>query len=535
MRRAPEPPYRRSIPKDERRRRSEARFGPLLDFAPDAIVGIDPDGTIILVNALCEATFGYSRAELLGQTLEELLPFQHRDGHIKHRAAYVKSPSLRPMGVGRDLLARRKDGTEFPVTVMLSTIDQDDGVIVLAAVHDLTERMDAERERAELEMRLQQAQRLESVGQLAGGVAHDFNNLLAVILNYTSFVAETVTDEQTRHDLDQIRIAAERGADLTRQLLLFSRLEPSVPELVDLSQTLADVSEMLRRTIGEHVELDISLAPGGAIVRADRSKLEQVLVNLIVNARDAMPDGGRVTVETAVVSVGPADENWPGLPLRPGDYVRLTVTDTGCGMSREVRERAFEPFFSTKPRGSGTGLGLATVYGVITEAGGHVKLYSELGAGTTVSVYLPAAEERRAVARTVDPRPQAEAGGGTVLVVEDEDAVREIARRILLRNGYDVVTAATPAEALALASELARPTLVVSDVVMPGMSGPDLLGQLRMRWPDLPGLLMSGYPADNAGRVNMRDYSLVHKPFTETELLTYVSEVLSASGSVPGA
>jgi PAS domain S-box-containing protein len=513
---------------DERLRLSEDRFRQLLDLAPDAILGVDGRGVIILANALCESTFGYTRDEMAGRPVEMLVPAIHREHHHEHRRAYMASPSLRPMGVGRDLSALRRDGTEFPVTVTLSTIETEDGTVVLAAVHDLTDRVYAERERAELEIRLQQAQRIESVGQLAGGVAHDFNNLLAVILNYTMFVAEKVDDDETLRDLEQIRIAAERGADLTRQLLLFSRLKPSVPEPVDLGVALTEVGELLRRTIGEHVALDIRPASDSAVVQGDRGKLEQVLVNLIVNARDAMPDGGRITVDTARIHVVDDGLDWPGLDLSPGEYVCLRVTDTGQGMDQDVLARAFEPFFTTKPRGQGTGLGLATVYGIVSEAGGQVKIYSERGAGTTVSVYLPAAYVSAPVsdAPPLSPMPDAD---GSVLLVEDEDAVREIASRILGRHGFDVVAACSPAEALDLAGGIDRPRLVISDVVMPGMSGPDLVLQLREIWPGVPALLMSGYPADAAERVDVGSRALVYKPFTEAELLEYVHDVLEAA------
>ncbi|HEV3066866.1 MAG TPA: ATP-binding protein, partial [Streptosporangiaceae bacterium] len=310
------------------------------------------------------------------------------------------------------------------------------------------EALEAPEREERVQAQLQQAQRLESLGQLAGGVAHDFNNLLAVILNYTSFVSDELADpaesgwperlESARSDLGQIRQAAERAAGLTRQLLAFARREVARPQVLDLGKVIIGVEEMLRRTLGEHIELSTSLAGGLWPVLADPGQLEQVLVNLAVNARDAMPSGGTLTIDTSNITVDAATIAG-GSEARHGRNVRLRVSDTGTGMTAQVIEHVFEPFFTTKEEGTGTGLGLATVYGILAQAGGTIKIYSEPGAGTTFNIMLPVTAE--AAAPIAEPVPyQRSPKGETVLVVEDAEALREVTRRIFARNGYQVIT-----------------------------------------------------------------------------------------------
>jgi PAS domain S-box-containing protein len=509
-------------------RDSESRFRTLVEVAPNAIVGSDARGRITLVNALTERLFGYERSELLGRPIEVLLPPEFHRAHVTDRQAYLRDPGMRPMGAGREVFGVTRDGRRFPVSVTLSTVGSGDDVTVLAAVNDLTDRVRSERERVQLEKQLHQLQRLESVGQLAGGIAHDFNNLLAVILNYASFVSESVEAGSELHgDVCQIIAAAERAAGLTRQLLLFSRMEPTEVQNLDLNEVAGEMRALLRRTIGEDVEIRTELAERVAVVAMDRTQLDQVLMNLVLNARDAMADGGSITIETAMADVDDREE-WPSLELAPGRYVRLSVTDTGTGMTRETMARALEPFFTTKPRGEGTGLGLAMVYGVVTKAGGGVHLYSEPGLGTTVTVYLPAvAGEASAGTGEGLHRPGT---GERVLVVEDEDAVREIVRRVLTRNGYEVVTAATPSDALALAEQVASPELVISDVVMPEMSGLALAERLHEHWPGVPVLFMSGYPSDLRARRMGADVPMIRKPFGQSALLGSVRELIDRQG-----
>jgi signal transduction histidine kinase/CheY-like chemotaxis protein len=383
-----------------------------------------------------------------------------------------------------------------------------------------------------------QAQRMENLGQLAGGVAHDFNNLLAVILNYVSFVSEelaaaTESDwrqrcETARDDLGQIKRAGERAAGLTRQLLAFARREVIQPQVLDLDSVITAVEQMLRRTLGEHIELVISLAGDLHPVLADPGQLEQVLVNLALNARDAMPAGGTLTIDTGNVTVD-ADSVAGGSKSRQGQNVRLRVSDTGTGMTRDVIEHAFEPFYTTKRDSSGTGLGLATVYGILTQAGGNIRIYSEPGTGTTFTIMLPVTEE--AAAPIPEPAPyEREPKGETVLIVEDEAALREVTKRIFTRNGYRVITAGNGPEALDLArGHPGEIHLLVTDVVMPHMLGKEVAEKMRVIKPSIEVLFMSGYARPvlaSQGRLEPH-VALVEKPFSEAELMAKAGQVLN--------
>jgi len=523
---------------------TDPRFVGLLEAAPDAMVCVGGDGRIALVNAQVERLFGYGREELVGEPVELLVPDGVRDVHPGHRAGYLADPRPRPMGAGMELAGRRRDGSTFPAEISLSAIDTTEGVLVTAAVRDITERLefqaDRERlrvqaERGRLERQLHQSQRLESLGQLAGGVAHDFNNLLGAILNYSAFVAEEVAAEagQSRwdavlDDVNEIQQAARRAADLTHQLLAFARREVIQPRVLDLNAVVASVQQLLVRTLGEHVELTIALDGDLRPVLADPGQIEQVLVNLAVNARDAMPSGGRLTIETRNTQV---DEAYAGgrPNLVPGWYAGLKVSDTGTGMPQEVIDRAFEPFFTTKPKGQGTGLGLATTYGIITQAGGALRIYSEPGLGTTLDVLLPMTEQVRVQeTRPAEPAPGA---GQTVLVVEDEAALREVTRRLLSRNGYQVLAAAGGQGALdLLASHRGLIDVLLTDVVMPRMQGREVAERVRALQPGARVLYMSGYTQGLLGEQGVLEpgVQLIEKPFTERGLLVRMNEVLSA-------
>jgi signal transduction histidine kinase len=394
-------------------------------------------------------------------------------------------------------------------------------------------RLLAEAATQRLENRLHQAERLESLGQLAGGVAHDFNNLLAVILNCADFVAEATADnEPVRADVEQIRTAAERAARLTRQLLIFGRREQGKLEALDLSLITADLQGLLARSIGENVKLIVRPAAGLPAVHADRGQIEQVLVNLAVNARDAMPDGGTLTIETRSTDLDAQHERLhPG--AKPGRYVELSVSDTGVGMSPDVARRIFDPFFTTKPRGKGTGLGLATVHGIVTAAGGSLTVDSEQGAGTTFRAFFPAAEGKPPAPG--GPRVVAanRGSGETVLLVEDDPAVLAVTARILRRNGYLVHAAATGAQALALAAEHEF-DLLLTDQVMPEISGPELAQRIQQMRPKAAVLFMSGYSENVPGPRNAPTggATLVRKPFTEQALLGSIHACLTAPGAV---
>jgi PAS domain S-box-containing protein len=527
------------------RRRAEQKFRDLLESAPDAVIGVDVDGRIVMANGQSERLFGYKRDELIGQPIEMLVPEASRPVHPERRSNYMLDPHSRPMGAGMELAARRRDGTEFPVEISLSAIETEDGLLVSAAVRDVTERIEArgmaERlraaaEREQFEARLHQSERLESLGHLAGGVAHDFNNLLGAILNYAAFVTTGLerlqlpagVADELLHDAAQIQRAVQRGADLTRQLLAFGRREVVRPEMISLNAVIGEVEDMLRRTIGEDIELEVALHAEPSTILADRGRLEQVLVNLAVNARDAMRvGGGRLIIDTANTDADEAlASGFAG--LKPGSYIRLRVSDTGHGMTPDVMQRAFEPFYTTKAKGEGTGLGLATVYGIVTQAGGYVQLYSEIDHGTTLTAMFPAADAPAAAAApALAPAPTL--GTETVLVVEDEDAMREVTTRILRRAGYQVLSAdCGPAAIEVLRGATGRIDLLLTDVVMPHMLGKELADSARAMYPGMRVLFMSGYAEpvlSNKGTLEP-GIVLVEKPFSEATLLAQVRDVL---------
>jgi signal transduction histidine kinase len=391
---------------------------------------------------------------------------------------------------------------------------------------------------AQLQAQLQQSQRLESLGQLAGGVAHDFNNLLAVILSYASFVSEELAAppdsdwakklESARSDVGHITRAAERAAILTRQLLAFARREVIRPRVLNLDNVITGVDDMLRRTLGAQVELITTLGGDLWPVLADPGQLEQVLVNLVVNARDAMPDGGTLTIDTSNITVD-ADTIAGGSRAQPGRNVRLRVSDTGTGIPADVIERVFEPFFTTKNEGTGTGLGLATVYGIITQAEGSIQIYSEPGTGTTFSITLPVTAVE--AVPMAEPVPYQRAPKGeTILVVEDEEALREVTERIFTRNGYHVITAANGREALAIArGHPGEIHLLATDVVMPHMLGKEVAEKMQEIKPGVAVLFMSGYARTVLAAQGSLDpnVALVEKPFSEAELLKQAGQVLN--------
>jgi signal transduction histidine kinase/CheY-like chemotaxis protein len=484
--------------------REQAAYRVLFDGSP-LPMWVHDSGTrrILEANAAAVAAYGYVHDELLEITVDDL----------------EREPGLHV----------RKDGSALEVSVASHAIDfrGHDACVVIA--EDVTEK-------ERLRHQLQQSQRLESLGQLAGGVAHDFNNLLAVILGYAAFIerraAEGSDDER---DVAQIREAGERATRLTRQLLAFARREVVRPSVLDLTGVVLEMEQLLRRTIGEHVLLETSLAPDLWPIMSDYGQLEQVLLNLAVNARDAMPEGGSLTLDTENVAVDAAYASTrPG--LAPGRYVRLRVSDTGVGMEPEVAARAFEPFFTTKPKGQGTGLGLATIHGIVTAAGGHVQIYSEPGLGTTFTVLLPATDAP-VPAHPPAPAERASGGGETILVVEDEPAMLEVTRRILEANGYKVLAAPSGIEALRLATEHPGPIdLLLTDVVMPVMLGKEVAEKVTALRPDTCVLFMSGYAQAVIGP--MGDLSggreIIDKPFTEAALLERLRSLLGARAGQPG-
>ncbi|HET9932248.1 MAG TPA: ATP-binding protein [Polyangiaceae bacterium] len=396
------------------------------------------------------------------------------------------------------------------------------------ALKELEERRRTQAQLDRTEAQLRQSQKMDAVGQLAGGIAHDFNNLLSVILSFSSMAREALPPgDPIRDDLSEVSLAGERAAALTKRLLTFSRQQIVEPRLVDVGEVTRGMEMMLRRLLGEHVELDVNVAPELFPVMADAGQLEQVLMNLAVNARDAMPDGGKLTIELGNVHLSGEYTN-SYLGVSDGDYLMLAVSDTGSGMDRETQSRIFEPFFTTKPQGKGTGLGLSTVYGIVKQSGGHVWVYSEPGEGTTFKVYLPRGSGDAAVPRARPPLVVRLNGSETVLLVEDDEQVRKAARGILRRNGYEVVEATGASQAVEFAESGGRFDVLLTDVIMPQVGGMQLIERLRAVRPELRAVCMSGYAAEAALRHGLieRGIAFVQKPLTPEALLLKVREAL---------
>jgi PAS domain S-box-containing protein len=636
----------------------------LLESIPDAIVAVNREGTIVQVNSQTQTLFGYPHDELIGQPIEVLVPERYRAVHKGHRSDFASEPKLRRMGAGLDLYGRRKDGTEFPVEISLSPVETDEGMLVLSAIRDITDRKRTEEElreaHAELgrnaerqlwdyrermaaivdssqdaiigkdlngkiiswnkgaernygytaaeavgqpisiivpddrpneipdilekikrgeiigfyesvrlakdgkrldvsltvmplrnnegkivgasaiarniteekraQEQLRQAQKMEAIGRLAGGVAHDFNNILGIITSCTELLRSREQAPGSVQYVDTIRKAAERGASLTRQLLAFSRKQVLEPRVLDLNERVKESAKLLRPLMGDDVQIVIGMKAASAPVEADPGQLDQIIMNLAVNARDAMPRGGKLIVETSIVEF---DETFAQqLPsMTPGSYVLLAVSDSGTGMDEATVSHIFEPFFTTKELGKGTGLGLATVYGIVKQSGGHIWVYSEPGRGTTFKIYLPSAEHK--IGGGTMPEMQSalpRVTGKTVLLVEDDEMMRKLTRQLLEQQGYNVMEASDGRSALdLLESDHASIDLVLTDVVMRGMSGPELVLQLSETRPNLKFVYMSGYTGELIAEhdVMKSGVMLLEKPFSRSVLLTTLQRALS--------
>jgi two-component system cell cycle sensor histidine kinase/response regulator CckA len=471
---------------------------------------------------LCEL-LGYTEKELLALNVADVTHAEDVEGDLAERRRLIQGDAR-----SYDLLMRllRRDGKVVWVDANNSVVQDAGGapLYFLAYIRDVSERKI-------LEEQLRQAQKMEAVGQLAGGVAHDFNNLLTAIIGNAELLLRTIDlEDRRRLDVLEINRAAHRAATLTRQLLAFSRKQVLQPRIVDLNDVVTELTAMLRRVIGEHVELRLQLEPGLGRVLADPGQLEQVITNLAVNARDAMPSGGTLTIRTANLDAADVPPSSPESSLLLGPLVELSVSDDGVGMDERTQARLFEPFFTTKELGRGTGLGLATVYGIVRQSGGHIRVSTRLHHGSTFTIYLPMAEGL--------PEPGVEAGGwtdmprgtGTVLVVEDEDAVRYLACRVLRGNGYRVLEASDPAAALLIVRTEGQPVdLLVTDIVMPGMSGPALAERLVAGWPDLKVLYITGYAQEAIERQGALPAggALLEKPFTAQQLADSVRRALA--------
>lgn len=506
---------------------AERRFQRLLEAAPDAILEIESDGRIALANESTDRMFGYSRDELVGQNVEMLVPAGMRAGHRAHRAAYSHHPRSRPMGIGLQLNAQKKDGTLFPVEISLSPIPADGETSVIAVVRDVTEHRRAHELLHRSEERLRQAEKLEALARLAGGTAHEFNNLLTMVLGYSELLQPLVESNQEREYVEKIRVAAKKAASLTRQLLAFGRRQVLMPQVLDLNVVVAETVKVLARVMGEGVETMFISAPEPAWVRADSTQIEQIIANLVVNAREAMPHGGKL--ELTLDNVELSEDDIRPLPgLIPGPYVLLRVSDTGVGMDPQVQARIFEPFFSTRQFGKAAGLGLATVYGIVSQSRGAIFVQSQPGVGTTFSIYLPRLAEDEAPElnrKSLDSLRGAE----TILLVEDQPHLLELSCEFLQRLSYRVLTAASGEEAIEVAERFAGEIdLLLTDVVMPGINGRQLALELKKTRSSMKVLYVSGF-TDEAFDQDASLASgevLLEKPFELEELARKIREML---------
>ncbi len=497
---------------EESLRLGEARIRGIVNTAPDAIMTLNESGQIESANLAAERLFGYTSEELLGKPISELTP---GDSHADQ--PYIPQ-------VGRyERVARRRNGEQFPIELSIGEMRVGFKRILIGIVHDLTERK-------HLEKQLLQAQKMEAIGRLAGGVAHDFNNLLSIILASSSTLLDEMDPEDEAYALvSEIEKAGERAAGLTRQLLAFSRGQILETKILDLNQVILGVVRMLRRLIGEDIDLVTRLAPDLGRIRADLGQLEQVILNLAVNSRDAMPDGGRIVIRTRNVS----EEELPAevrQNMRPGPCVMMSLRDTGCGMDETTKSHLFEPFFTTKGPGKGTGLGLATVYGIVKQSEGHITVESEPGKGALFCIYLPRVDAAPADdwLATNKMRDQF-SGHETVLLVEDETDVRALASRLLKKRGYRVLEASDGHEALEIVEKQTEAIdLLLTDVVMPKMNGRELANRILQLRPNMRILYFSGYTDDSILRhgINAAGIHFLQKPFTPDTLARKVREVI---------
>lgn len=509
---------------------AQDRYRSITHSAPDAIITGGSDGNIRDWNQGAERMFGYSAAEVCGRSIAPLMPERYRDRHAEGMERVNAGGVPHLMGTVVEFVGLRRDGSEFPLELSIAGWDSPDGRFCSAIVRDISERRRAELELREAEAQLRQSQKMEAVGRLAGGVAHDFNNLLSVILGYGELLLNDIpADDPHRDDLEQMHKAAIRAKTLTRQLLAFGRRQTLDIKVVDINSVIRDVERLLRRTIGEDVALNLALSDREAHVRIDAGQIEQVLVNLAVNAREAMPNGGRLSVETAAVEL---DETYtaakPGMV--PGAHVMIAVNDSGVGMDKDTLEHIFEPFFTTRPPGEGSGLGLSTVYGIVKQHGGSIWAYSEPQRGSTFKIYLPVSADAPSVQQRPDTDTHAGSGSATVLVAEDEPAVRRLACRILANQGYDVLESTDASHAVALAQAHAGPIdLVLTDVMMPLMKGTEVYRRVRAVHPEAKVLYVSGYTerviAERGSLAEGENF--LEKPFTIDGLVSKIEEILA--------
>ncbi len=490
---------------------------------PDVLMVVDQNRTILMCNRTVAHMFGYTMKEILGRKTELLYSDRRQVAGQKHEIYDALEREGFHVGAAT---GRRKDGSVFPMEIITGILKQHGGSVLL--LRDISERQRAEELLFEREGQLRQSQKMEAIGQLAGGVAHDFNNLLTSILGFSTLALETIpSDHASRAEIREVIAAAERAAKLTGQLLTLGRKQSLEVSSLELNSVVGGMGELLRRTLGEDIALTLELDPGAGYVLADKGGIEQVLLNLAVNARDAMPKGGKLEIETSQVSL---DDAYCRLHVgvEPGTYGRVLVRDSGHGMSKDLQERIFEPFFTTKAKGRGTGLGLSIVYGIVRQCQGYIELSSAPGEGSEFRVYFKtvAAPAEKGVPAEASPVPS---GTETVLIVEDDPAVRTLAARVLRGLGYRVFEAAGRHEAIALCEKTKDPIhLVLMDVVLPDGNGADLVLQVREKRQDFRVLYVTGFGVDTTTRYGLRDDhdAMIAKPYSQDALARKIREVL---------
>ena len=500
----------------------EARYRGLLEAAPDAIVVVNQDGDIVLLNAQAERQFEYRREELVGRKVTNIVPEGFAERLIADGTRSAAEVLAQQIGMGLELTGRRKDGSEFPIELMLSPLDSGEGMLVTAAIRDMTARHIYDEQ-------LRQAQKMEAIGNLTGGMAHDFNNMLGVVIGNLDLLRPLLPPRSEQLELaDESLEAALRGAELTRRLLAFARRQPLAPQRVALNDLVSNIVKLLERTLGEQIVIALDLASSVWPVVVDATQFEAVITNLATNARDAMPNGGRLTIATVNSRL---DDDYAALnaDVAAGDYVMTMLTDTGTGMTQDVMARIFDPFYTTKKAGMGTGLGLSMVFGFMKQSGGHVSAYSEPGIGSTFRLYLP--RLRGGVVEAEPPRKAelTRAGGETVLAVEDNAALRRVVVRQLTELGYRVMEATNAMDAIEVMQN-EKVDLLFSDVVMPGaLDGYALAREVAEFSPNIKVLLTSGFPVThgNGGAAAPAPTpQLLSKPYRQDELARALRDAL---------
>jgi PAS domain S-box-containing protein len=507
-----------------------AKLRGILESAVTAIITIDAGGLIESINPATERLFGYNAAELIGRNVKMLMPEPYKAEHDGYMANYLQTSVKKIIGIGREVSGRRKDGTTFPLHLSVSEFSAEGRRYFTGMIHDLTDRRHVEEALRESERRLAQAQKMEAVGQLTGGIAHDFNNLLLVITGNLELLDQQLDRDDHRVLLKEAQDAAILGSKLTDQLLTFARRRHMDAQVIPLNDHVVGTTDMLRRTLGEHIMLSTSLSRNVWAICVDPGQFQSAIVNMAVNARDAMQQGGKLVVETRniVLDTDHADFH---PELQPGEYVQLSISDTGSGMPAEVRDRVFEPFFTTKEKGRGTGLGLAMVYGFVKQSGGHITIYSEVGHGTTFNLYFPRVDGVTAEASAKTKHASDPDARETILVVEDDERVRRLTITRLKLIGYQVLEASDGPKALDILTRGDAVDLVFTDLVMPGgMSGRQVASRARELKPGIKVLLTSGYAEElvHGEDLERERLKVLRKPYHQADLVSALREVLTA-------